>query len=248
MPDPDMPQIYLVTPPEIELSTFPRELAHVFERHDIACLRLSLATQDEDRIARAADAVREVCHVFEVALVIESHVGMVERLGLDGVHLTDGSRSVRKVRSTLGADAIVGAFCGASRHDGMTAGEQGADYVSFGPVKESGLGDGTVAGRDLFEWWSEMIEVPVVAEGGLTPDNVRSLAPVSDFFAFGEEVWSTGNAVAALGIFQLVDGGIGFGAVQPAWRTSAGNPARTAVSVARASAFRSAQSATAIGS
>ena len=32
------------------------------------------------------------------------------------------------------SDAIVGAFCGTSRHDGMTAGEMGADYVSFGPV------------------------------------------------------------------------------------------------------------------
>ena len=39
--------------------------------------------------------------------MIENHVLMVERLGLDGVHLTDGARSVRTVRKNLGSDAIV---------------------------------------------------------------------------------------------------------------------------------------------
>ncbi len=198
MPSPDIPQIYLVTPAEIELSSFPARLDDVLDAHEIACVRLALATRDEDTIARAADALREVCHAADVALVIEAHVGLVERLGLDGVHLTDGARSVRKTRKTLGGDAIVGAFCGASRHDGMTAGEAGADYVSFGPVTASALGDGTVAGDDLFAWWSEMIEVPVVAEGGLDTDAIRRLASLTDFFAIGEEVWRDDDAASAL--------------------------------------------------
>ena len=41
-----------------------------------------------------ADALREIAHARDVALVIERHVLLVERLGLDGVHLTDGARSV----------------------------------------------------------------------------------------------------------------------------------------------------------
>ena len=45
------------------------------------------------------------------------------------------------------------------------------------------------AGHDLFEWWSEMIEVPVVAEGALTADLVASFGPVTDFFGIGEEIW-----------------------------------------------------------
>ena len=198
MPDAERPQIYLLTPPEFELSAFPARLDEVLDAHQVACLRLTLATRDEDRIARAADAVREIAHAHDVALVIDSHVGLVERLGLDGVHLTDGARSVRKVRKQLGADAIVGAFCGASRHDGMNAGEAGADYIAFGPVGDTALGDGTVADYDLFEWWSQMIELPVVAEGALDADTVARLAPVTDFFAIGEEIWREDDAVAAL--------------------------------------------------
>ena len=202
MADDARPQIYLITPPAFELSTFPTRLAEVLDSFDVACVRLALATHDEETLSRAADALRGVAHDADVALVIDTHVGLVERLGLDGVHLKDGSRSVRKVRKDLGADAIVGAFCGASRHDGLTAGEVGADYVAFGPVGETNLGDGTLAEFDLFEWWSEVIEIPVVAEGALNADVVRQLAPVTDFFGIGEEVWREDDAVFALG--QLI--------------------------------------------
>ena len=198
MAEPDKPQIYLLTPHEFELSTFPAVLASVLDAHEIACVRLSMATKDEDRLSRAADVLRETTHAHDVALVIEAHVGLTEKLGLDGVHLTDGARSVRKTRKSLGPDAIVGAFCDASRHDGMTAGEAGADYIAFGPVGTNTLGDGTQATHDLFTWWSEMIEVPVVAEGALDADLVASLAQVTDFFGIGDEIWRDEDPVAAL--------------------------------------------------
>ncbi|WP_300030061.1 thiamine phosphate synthase [uncultured Roseobacter sp.] len=196
---PEQPQIYLITPPEFELSTFPDLLARVLDAHEVACVRLAPASRDEDRIARAADALREVTHARDIALVLSEHTMLADRLGLDGVHLNDAARSVRDTRKALGEDAIVGAFCAGSRHDGMAAGEAGADYVSFGPVEASALGDGSYAERDLFEWWSEVIEVPVVAEGGLTPENIASLAGFTDFFGIGDEIWRTEDPVRALG-------------------------------------------------
>lgn len=197
----DAPQIYLVTPPEFDLGSFPALLDRVLGSVEVACLRLSLATRDEDRLMRAADAVREVAHRADVALVIDTHVVLAENLGLDGVHLLDGARSVRSARKTLGPDAIVGAYCGQSQHDGMNAGENGADYISFGPVTGA-LGNGELAERELFAWWSEVIELPVVAEGGLTPEAVADLAPVTDFFAIGEEIWSTEDPLATLHAFR----------------------------------------------
>ena len=161
-------------------------------------MRLSLASKDADYIGRAADAARVVAHARDVAIVIENHALFVERHGLDGIHLTDGSRAIRALRKDLGADAIVGSFCGISRHEGMSAGEAGADYVAFGPIGEAGLGLGTQAPRDLFEWWSEMIEVPVIAEGALTRSLVESFAPVTDFFALGPEIWGAEDPLAAL--------------------------------------------------
>jgi len=160
MTPPNQPQLYLVTPPEFELSSFPGELAKVLDQHEVACVRLALATRDEDRLSRAADALRTIA---------------------------------------LGKDAIVGAFCGTSKHDGMNAGEAGADYVAFGPVGTSVLGDGGQAPLDLFAWWSEMIEVPVVAEGHLDAEAIASLALVTDFLSIGEEIWGNDDPSAALG-------------------------------------------------
>lgn len=194
----DRPQITLITPPAFDLAVFPDQLARVLDAVDIACLRLSLATRDEDTLSRAADACREVAHARDLAIVIDTHVLLVERLGLDGVHLTDGARSVRKVRKDLGADAIVGAFCGTSRHEGMSAGEAGADYVAFGPVGMTALGTGTPVEFEVFEFWSEVIEVPVIAEGALTAELVGKFGPVTDFFGIGEEIWSTDNPASTL--------------------------------------------------
>lgn len=201
MAEQDLPQIYLITPPEFELSTFPDQLAKVLDAHEIACVRVALATRDEDRLSRAADAIREVCYPRDTALVMSEHVLLAQRLGLDGVHLLDGARSVRKIRKDLGDDAIVGSFCGASRHDGMSAGESGADYVAFGPVGSASLGDGSMAEPDLFAWWSEMIEVPIVAEGDLNPEIMRTLSPITDFFGIGEEIWRTDDPSAQLSAF-----------------------------------------------
>lgn len=194
----DQPQLYLITPPELDLDTYPDLLAAVLDAHAIACLRLSLASKDEDQLARAADAVRDICISRDVAIVIQDHLVLAERLGLDGVHLSDAARSVRYARKTLGADAIVGCYCAASRHDGITAAEAGADYVSFGPVGDSNLGDGTQADADLFQWWSEMIEVPVVAEGALDTDLIARLATQTDFYGISE-IWDAPDPAAALG-------------------------------------------------
>lgn len=196
MSETEQPQLYISTPPMFDLSTFPDQLAGVLDAQQIACIRLALASHDEDRIARAADACRDVAHARDVAIVVADHHALAGRLGLDGVHLSSAKKSVRDARKALGPDAIVGSFCGASRHDGLYAGEAGADYVAFGPV--TGLGDEATAEDDLFRWWSEVVEVPVVAEGGLTVEAITRLAPMTDFFGIGEEIWATEDAVSAL--------------------------------------------------
>jgi thiamine-phosphate pyrophosphorylase len=206
MADSDRPQIYLVTPPVVDLGVFPDRLARVLDAHAVACVRLALAGGDEYDLGRAADALRAVAHERDVAIVIDTHLALAERHGLDGVHLLDSARSVRSARKALGADAIVGAYCGASRDAGLSAGEAGADYVAFGPAGETALGPGRRADLDLFTWWSEMVEVPVVAEGALTPGLVRSLAPVADFIALGDEIWAAPDPAAALGAFLVAMG------------------------------------------
>lgn len=192
MADVDRAQIYLATPHHFHPSEFVPELAKVLDHVPISCVRIALSTTDQNELARAADMLRETCHSRDVAIVIDDHFRMVQTHGLDGVHLTDGARHVRDARKELGQDAIVGAYCEDSRHTGMTAAEIGTDYISFGPISEVGeLGDGSTAEFELFKWWSEMIEVPVVAEGGATLQSLDSIKDYIDFLTLGTEVWSS---------------------------------------------------------
>lgn len=206
MADADRPQIYLITPPEPALEDFADTLAAALDAAPVACLRLSLASEDADHVARLADLTRAVAHARDVPLVIDRHLKLVEAHGLDGLHLPDGARHLRDARKALGPDAIIGAGCGGSRHDGLNAGEAGADYVAFSPVDPGPLGTVDAVARDLFEWWSEVIEVPVVAEGGLTDAHLQDLAPFTDFFGLGPEIWNTENPAATLARFDALLG------------------------------------------
>lgn len=193
----DAPQLYLMTPAGAQASALGPLLTEVMDRFPPACLRIR-GGAEEDELARLADLAREIAHARDVAVVIDDHVRLAQRHGLDGVHLTDGARAVRYARKELGADAIVGAYCGNSRHEGMTAAEAGADYVSLGPVGDSVLGRGGPAPLELFQWWSEMIEVPVVAEGAITRALIAELSPVTDFIAIGPEIWAQDDPTGCL--------------------------------------------------
>lgn len=92
------PQIYLITPASFELSSFGKDLERVLDAVPVACLRLALTSHDEDRIARAADMLREITHRRDIAMVIEQHVLLAERLGLDGVHLKEAHGGARRAQ------------------------------------------------------------------------------------------------------------------------------------------------------
>lgn len=202
----DSPQITLTAPPDLSTDVFGPVLSACLDAAPVACVRLQ-GVQQADDLARAADAMRDIAHGRDVAIVIDTHLRLAQAHGLDGVHLLDGARSVAAARKELGDDAIVGAFCGSSSHDGMTAGEAGADYIAFGPVTDTGLGNGDLAPHDLFQWWSQMIEVPVIAEGGLTEDMLRALAPHTDFFTLGPELWRAEDPAAHLrALSHIIEG------------------------------------------
>lgn len=191
MEDTPAPRLYLVTPERFDCASFAETLDGLLGHTPIACLRLALGIwAGEDDWRQAANHLLPVCHDHEVALVIEEHYRLVRPLGLDGVHLKSGSAPVRSVRKELGADAIVGADGGVERHLAITLAEAGADYVSIGPVADTGaLGAGDLAPRDIFEWWAEVIETPVVAEGGVTLDLARDLSPFADFVVPDRRLW-----------------------------------------------------------
>ncbi|MEM7212048.1 MAG: thiamine phosphate synthase [Pseudomonadota bacterium] len=184
-------RLYLLLPQQFDGPEMVSLLKTALATTPVACVRLDLGTAEEEDWIRAANHVIGPCHEADVALVVTDHFRLVDALGLDGVHLSAASRTpLRDVRKELGDDRIVGAFAGASRHQGMVLAEAGADYVSFGPVGSAGsLGDDAKADDEIFQWWGEMIETPSVAEGGVTVEHAARLSPHVDFVAPDRRIW-----------------------------------------------------------
>jgi thiamine-phosphate pyrophosphorylase len=191
-------RLYLVTPREFDPEPFAALLDRALTAQPVACLRLDLGGAAEGQWRVAANHLLPVAHAHDVALVIADHHRLVAPLGLDGVHLTANRTPIREVRKALGPDRIVGGFAGTSRHIAITMAEAGADYVALGPVGETGgLGDGIKAGDEVFQWWSEMIETPVLAEGGVSPADAARLAPFTDFVVPDVGVWTAPEGIEA---------------------------------------------------
>ena len=81
----------------------------------------------------------------------------------------------------------------------MRAGEEGADYVAFGAFFPSATKEAAArAPLELLEWWSELMVVPSVAIGGITPANCADLVRAgADFLATSSGVWDHADGPAA---------------------------------------------------
>jgi thiamine-phosphate pyrophosphorylase len=166
---------------------------------DIACVQLRLKDVDDDTICRAVDALRPTAQRHGVAFLLNDRPDLAFETGCDGVHVGQTDTPYPEARAALGADRIVGVTCHDSRHLAMDAAEAGADYVAFGAFYPTTTKVAeTHADIELLSWWSEIMEVPSVAIGGITLDNALPLIEAgADFLAVSAAIWTHKDSPAA---------------------------------------------------
>lgn len=185
-------RLYLVTPPALEPAAFAAGLARALDAGDVACVQLRLKDAADDAIRRATEILRPIAQDRGVAFLMNDRPDLAAELGCDGVHVGQEDTPYREARRIVGDDAVVGVSCNGSRHLAMSAAEAGADYVAFGPFFSSPTkpNPGFLVDPDIIAWWSELMEVPSVAIGGITPGNCGVLVRAgADFLAVVSAVW-----------------------------------------------------------
>jgi thiamine-phosphate pyrophosphorylase len=184
-------RLYLVTPPALEPAAFAVRLAEALDAGDVACVQLRLKDCSDDAVRRACDALRPVAQDRGVAFILNDRPDLAKETGCDGVHVGQKDTPYKKARQIVGNDAIVGVTCHDSRHLAMEAGEAGADYVAFGSFFPTSTKDVEHHPTpDLLAWWAELMEIPCVAIGGITPENCGPLVTAgADFLAVVSAVW-----------------------------------------------------------
>ena len=205
MPDRAPCQLYLISPLDVS-GEFPQRLERALAAGPVAAFQFRVKGIDQHEAAALAEPLLAICRARDVAFIVNDSVGLARRLGADGVHLGQHDGDVREAREALGREAQIGVTCHASRHLGIEAGEAGADYVAFGSFFPSD----TKASEhrpelELLEWWQQMMEIPCVAIGGITPQNGAPLvAAGADFLAVSGAVWNGDEAEAVRAFAELL--------------------------------------------
>ncbi len=191
-------RLYLVTPPTLDLVTFPAQLGAALDAGDVAAVQLRLKSVPRDELLRAIDALRPITQARGVAFLLNDDPAIAVQTGCDGAHVGQTDTPAREARRILG-DRMLGVTCHDSRDLAMRAGEDGADYVAFGAFYPTTTkAASTHADPEILAWWSGLMEIPCVAIGGITAENCAPLVQAgADFLAVVGAVWAHPEGPAA---------------------------------------------------
>ncbi len=125
---------------------------------------------------RDASALVELCRGRRIPFLINDDMELARAVGADGVHLGKDDISLRDARAVLGSAAVIGISCYNRLELARQAEAGGADYVAFGSFFSSPTKpDAARASLELLQRAKEALHVPIVAIGGISPENGRKL-------------------------------------------------------------------------
>ena len=186
-----MAQIYLISPPQIELKDFSLKLEKALKTGLVPAFQLRLKNYSPLEIKNFSQEIKKICDNNNCLFLLNDFYEIALEVRASGVHVGIDDKKISQIRQNLPKNFIIGASCYDSKHLAMEAGEQGADYISFGAFFETqtkiSRGKPSV---EILNWASEILNLPIVAIGGINDKNCGELIKNgADFLAVISYVW-----------------------------------------------------------
>lgn len=160
-----------------------------------------------DWLQRRAEAgdLAALCRATGIPLIINDDVDLALAVRADGVHLGRDDADPRVVRGRLGPEAIIGVSCYGRLELAVAAEQAGASYVAFGSFFPSPTKPTAVQpSPDLLIQARRAIRLPLVAIGGITPQNAAALIGAgADMLAVISGVFAASDVTAAAQAYSL---------------------------------------------
>jgi len=190
------PRLYLATPEVDDPSPLLAGLPGLLTGADVAAVLVRLKPTDPRSMISRVKALGPAIQNHGAALLLDGHVELVARAGADGAHLT-GIEALHEALPTLKPDRIAGVGGLRTRHDSMSAGEAGADYVLFGEPDARGQRPSVEAVAERLQWWAELFELPCVGFAASREEAFEFAAAGADFVLVGDFIWKDPRGAAA---------------------------------------------------
>jgi thiamine-phosphate pyrophosphorylase len=161
-------------------------------------------SSDKEKRTAEATELLALCKKHSACFIINDDVSLAREIGANGVHLGQDDLDITSAREQLGDSAIIGISCYNSIDLAIAAQDAGADYVAFGRFFPSSTKPQAVQAEiSLLLEAKKTIQLPVVAIGGITPENGAALiAAGADMLAVIQGVFGQQDIRAAAEQFK----------------------------------------------
>lgn len=167
--------LYGVTPDITDTTALAQRVAAAI-RGGMQVLQYRNKTASDGLRHEQARVLRELCRTAGVTFIINDHLDLALAVDADGLHIGGDDGDVASARQALGNDRILGVSCYDRLELGMEACAAGADYIAFGSFFPSGIKPNAVRPPlALLVEARRACGVPIVAIGGITPENAPQL-------------------------------------------------------------------------
>ena len=156
-----------------------RDLADVVEQSilgGVTMVQLREKDLAHDAFLEEARRIGQICRRHGVPFLIDDDVELAAAVGADGVHVGQHDMEAGMARAKVGPDMLLGVSA-QTVEQALRAQAAGADYLGVGAVFPTGTKtDAEAVSYDTLKAICEAVDLPVVAIGGIGPDNVAKLA------------------------------------------------------------------------
>jgi len=162
---------------------------------------------DVHRRRRQAELLAALCHSCNIPFIVNDDVELAHAVNA-GVHLGRNDIGATAARARLGPDRIIGMSCYNDLARAEEAQSRGCSYVAFGSFFPSLTKPGAVhADLSLLPSARRHLRVPIVAIGGITPENgARLIESGADALAVIGGVFGAPDVAAAASRFAALFG------------------------------------------
>ena len=194
--------LYLLTPDEDDPGRL-RERVEPLLGEGVAMLQLRNKRAGTNLLRRLARALLPACHTHGVPLIINDDWRLAAELGAAGAHLGADDGALDQARKVLGKHAILGASCYDDAARAECARSLGASYLAFGAFFRSGTKPMAQQAPLSLLRQAAVLRLPMVAIGGITPDNGRLVIDAgADFIAVLGGVFGAADPAGAVRTFR----------------------------------------------
>ena len=181
--------IYLISPSKIK-NSFYSELIEVFKTNKVSFFQLRLKKKSFKQKLIIGKKIKKICKNFNVKFLINDDVFLTKKLNADGFHLGQKDMNALDARKIIG-NKIIGVTCHNSIRLAKIAIKNKADYLAFGAFNLSKTKKIKYrATIKTLKKARKIIKAPIVAIGGINPNNYKKLLlNKANFLAISGYIW-----------------------------------------------------------